>query len=440
MRFKFVTAPRSVRARCGTSPAPKIKGAIAFLLQSHEGRRFFHSRNDSVSTSPLNTGSSHGGGDVRLLDVDVLTTVVGGNRTELPFSSILLMKNSRNPWLFPKCAILAAITALASPHLAHAQFFNYAAKGDLMAGFRKPGVGTYELMVNLGNVTNFLALPPGTTISVTNFSPAQLTDAFPSYGNLQWSVFATFTGPPNSTWAGYQLNTVWFTSPRSDVNTQTTPPTRRSGSSQSFVLSEIDSIGKGAHTTSVNLGATNADNNAVLVRELASDPHSLNLGVFIANPQDSSVGDFGGNLPSTAENVTPSTFNSAVRSDLYQSVPTTFNDPNSGTSSGASYYVGYFTFNPAGTMTFTRGSSVVQAPPPPPQIVGLTRVGNTSTIFFTTTNGTYTYSLCYTNSTGLMTSVSNWSLSDTTVIGNGATNQLSDTTTDAYRFYRVSAH
>jgi hypothetical protein len=350
------------------------------------------------------------------------------------------MKKSRFPRLFSKAAFLFAITVLASVPLARAQFFNYTGKGDLLAGFRKPGVGTYELVVNLGNVTNFVALSPGTSISVTNFSPAQLTDAFPNYNNLQWSAFSTFTGPPNSTYAGYQLNTIWFTSPRGDVNTQSTPPTRRSGSSQSFVLSEIDSIGKGAHTTSVNLATTNADNNIVLVRELASDPHSLNLGVFIADPQDPTVGDFGGNLPSTAENVTPSTFNSAVRSDLYQSVPTGFSDPNSGTTSGASYYVGYFTFNPAGTMTFTRGSTVMTQTPPPSQIVALTRLGNTSTIFFTTTNGTFTYSLCYTNSTGLTSSVTNWPTLPTTLTGDGVTNQLSDTTTDANRFYRISVH
>jgi hypothetical protein len=377
-----------------------------------------------------------------LFDIDVRTTVVSGSDPQLHFPfKIIFMKNPCFSRLFAKTALVAALTALVSPHLAHAQFFNYTGKGDLMAGFRKPGIGTYELVVNLGNVTNFVALTPGTTISVTNFSPAQLTDAFSSYNNLQWSVFATFTGPPNSTYAGYQLDTVWFTSPRSDVNTQTTAPARRSASSQAFVLSEIDSIGKGAHTTSVNFATTNADNTAVLVRELSSDGHSLNLSVFLADPQDPTIGDFGGNLPSTAENTTPSTFNAAVRSDLYQSVPTGYNDPNSGTTSGASYYVGYFTLNPGGTMTFTRGSSVlVPNPPPPPQIVAITRLGNTSTVFFTTTNGTYTYGLSYTNATGLNTSVANWPSAAMTIIGNGATNQLTDTTTDPSRIYRVSVH
>jgi hypothetical protein len=343
--------------------------------------------------------------------------------------------------LVSKASLAGALAMLASADAARAQFFSYSGKGDLLAGFRKPGVGTYELVVNLGNVTNYLALTPGTTISITNFSPAQLSDAFPSYSGLNWSAFATFTGPPNSTYAGYQLDTIWYTVPRSDFNTPSTPPTRRSTSAQALVLSEIDSIGKGAHTTSVNIGSNYVDNTSMLVKELASDSHNLNLSVFISNPQDATIGDFGGNLPSTAEYTTPTPFNSAVRSDLYQSVPTGYNDPNSGTTSGAAYLVGYFTLNPAGTMTFTRGSgAVVPNPPPPPQIVGITRVGSLSTIYFTTTNGTYTYGLSYTDSTGLKTPSSNWSVSPNTVVGNGATNSLTDTTTDATRVYRVNVH
>jgi hypothetical protein len=336
-------------------------------------------------------------------------------------------------------ALAMIVTSLLAPRAAQAQFFTYTGKGDLMAGFRQPGVSSYELVVNLGNITNYLALSAGATISMTNFSASQLSDAFSSYNNLQWSVFATFTGPPNSTWAGYQLNTIWFTAPRADISSKTTSPARRSGSSQSPVLQEINSIGTGAHTTSVNLGTTNADNTPFLVRESASDPHNLNLSIFMADPQDSTVGDFGGNMPATVENTTPSAFNSAVRSDLYQSVPTGYNDPNSGTTSGAAYYVGYFTLNPNGTMSFTR-ASIATAQPPAPQIVSITRSGSTSMIYFTTTNGTFTYSLSFTNSTGLTAPVTNWPSLPTTLVGDGATNHLSDTTTDSNRFYRVWVH
>jgi hypothetical protein len=339
--------------------------------------------------------------------------------------------------LHRRCVQLAIVTVLVLPELASAQFFT-AGKGDLLGGFRKTGgnQGNYELLLNIGNITNFLAKAPGTVVPINNFSASQLTDAFPNYNNLQWSVSATFTGVPFSTWAGFQLDTIWFTLPRTTVVTQTTPPTRSSYSTQSSVVSGISSVGSGANTLSTRAGTTNTDNNALLVREPVNDPNDLST--FIEDPQNFSLGDFGGNLPSTVENTTPASFTSAVVSDLYQVVPTGYTDPNSGTTSGAAYYVGYFTLNPNGTMTFTRASTVAQ--PPAPQIVSMARSGNTSTVFFTTTNGTFTYSLYYTNSTGLTASATNWPVSSTTLIGNGLTNSLSDTTTATNRFYRIGVH
>ncbi len=331
------------------------------------------------------------------------------------------------------CLNLAILAVFALPEIAGAQNFT-AGKGDLLAGFRTPGAGSYELVVNVGSVTNFLAQPAGTVIPINNFSPSQLSDAFSSYNNLQWSVSATFTGPPNSTWSGFQLDTIWFTLPRSSPGTQTSPLARRSNSSQALVVSAINSIGIGANTLSVRIGTTNTDNNTVLVREPTGDANDYS--VFVEDPQNITLGDFGGNMPSTVENTTPASFTSAVVSDLYQSVPTGYADPNTGNTSGSAYYVGYFTLNPSGTMTFTRASA---AQPPVPRIVSITRSGSTSTIFFTTTNGP-TYTLYFTNSTGLTTSVTNWPSSPTTLVGNGLTNSLSDTTTATNRFYRVGAH
>jgi hypothetical protein len=332
-----------------------------------------------------------------------------------------------------RCLNLAVLAVSVLPEITGAQNFT-AGKGDLLAGFRTPGVGSYELVVNVGSVTNFLAQPAGTVIPINNFSPSQLSDAFSSYNNLQWSVSATFTGPPNSTWSGFQLDTIWFTLPRSSPGTQTSSLARRSNSSQALVVSAINSIGNGANTLSVKIGTTNADNNTVLVREPTGDANDYS--VFVEDPQNIILGDFGGNMPSTVENTTPASFTSAVVSDLYQSVPTGYTDPNTGATSGSAYYVGYFTLNPSGTMTFTRASA---AQPPVPRIVSITRAGSTSTIFFTTTNGP-TYTLYFTNSTGLTTSVTNWPSSPTTLVGNGLTNSLSDTTADTIRFYRVGAH
>src|SRR5262245_63602783 len=82
---------------------------------------------------------------------------------------------------------------LAFADVADAQFFT-ANKADLILGFRKTGTfqGSFELVVNIGNVVGYEALAPGTTITVSNFSPAQLSAAFSSYNNLQWSVSSAF--------------------------------------------------------------------------------------------------------------------------------------------------------------------------------------------------------------------------------------------------------
>src|ERR1044071_9271903 len=89
-----------------------------------------------------------------------------------------------------------ALGMLSFAGAAHAQFFT-ANKGDLLLGFRKTSGGTFELVVNVGSVTNFTALPPGTTVAISNFTPTQLSAAFSTYGNLQWSVGAAFAGSTN---------------------------------------------------------------------------------------------------------------------------------------------------------------------------------------------------------------------------------------------------
>src|SRR5947207_8159162 len=53
--------------------------------------------------------------------------------------------------------------------------------------------------------TNFLAMQPGTTTPIQNFTPAQLSAAFSSYNNLQWSVFGSFFG--DSSWQGFPSHT-----------------------------------------------------------------------------------------------------------------------------------------------------------------------------------------------------------------------------------------
>ncbi|HEX4265939.1 MAG TPA: hypothetical protein VH597_16515 [Verrucomicrobiae bacterium] len=96
------------------------------------------------------------------------------------------------------------------------------------------------------------------------------------------------------------------------------------------------------------------------------------------------------------------------------------------------------TFNLAANGVLTFHTNSVVTTPPPPQITSITRAGNLSTISFTTTNGSFTYKLSYTNATGLKAATSLWATSPTTVSGNGSVQSIPDTTTDTNRFYRVS--
>ena len=80
--------------------------------------------------------------------------------------------------------------------------------------------------------------------------------------------------------------------------------------------------------------------------------------------------------------------------------------------------------------------AVNMVPPPPPTIVSITRLGSTSTILFTTTNGAI-YSLYYNIDTavGLNQPVSSWSVSGSTVTGAGLVDQFSDVSTEPNRLF-----
>ena len=129
----------------------------------------------------------------------------------------------------------AALALLPGCWLAHAQYFQYTSHGDLLAGFRKPGAGNYELVVNIGNITNLLALSPGSTLALTAYSPAQLSDSFSSFGGLQWSVSATVVGAPGSTWDGFGRSTIWYTLPRQAAEVPTSAPARLSSHNQASI-------------------------------------------------------------------------------------------------------------------------------------------------------------------------------------------------------------
>jgi hypothetical protein len=372
------------------------------------------------------------------------------------------MRKYRLQWL--RWSFLLLGFADSAP-LVQAQYFNLPGNGDLVAGFRKTGAhqGTNELVVYLDNITNLLAVQMGSTITLSNLSATRLTDAFSSdYTYLQWSVFGAnfnLSSPWSTSLGNFPQSTLWYTLPRTNSSIQTTARSRFSKGAQTSIGTSMISIGRGAGSIANALpGGTNANNNAILVREPFQQAYAqFYLTAFMGDAFNSTIGDLGGSLNFNIEQITPSPFSSSVRSDLYESAPAassrpaaTYVDPISGSTTSV-YYVGYFDLSPSGVLTFTRGasSSGSNPPPPPGQVsVGVTGAGagsvsspGTNLISFLSTNGA-TYTLFFTNSSGLTTPVGNWPSLTGTVTGDGTVKSFTDiiTTNVDNRFYRIGVH
>jgi len=326
---------------------------------------------------------------------------------------------------------LALLAVLVLPELASAQVFNYnSSNGDVLAGFRKaPSIaGLYELVVDLGSVTNFLNVSAGQTITITNFTTTQLTNAFidtsssAPFANLQWSVFAACPASYPANWnsgaGAFPATTLWLTLPGTNVNTQTTPPSRQGHGAQQPIINLMSSVGGDAASPISSSLSASTNNTPTLVREPISANLAYDLTAFIGDPTlGLAIGDFGANsspLPYTVENVAPSPFTTAMRSDFYQLCPTTKVDPFN-QSTTATYFVGYFILNPNGTMTFTRAST---APPAP--VAGSV----TSSI----TNGLAPLQVIFTNTASSGGTNWVWSFGD----GNSITNTTSGNVTNTY--------
>lgn len=240
--------------------------------------------------------------------------------------------------------------------------------GDLCLGFRKTGTyqGLYEIVVDIGPATNYLKVAAGSTINVTQYSASQINpDSYANFTNLSWSVVGDT--PYDATFPAYPVNTLWVTVPRVG-GVSASGAVRASDSAQSATASEIESIWLGAVAISSMLTA-NKDNTTNCVQEPYSIANGQNYGAYMADPTIPANGTLQGFGPVNGsgslvnlENTTVAPFSTAVQSDLYQLVPNGATDPQSGTSSGGGYNVGYFQLNPDGTMTFTRASTTIAAP------------------------------------------------------------------------------
>ncbi|HEY1786643.1 MAG TPA: PKD domain-containing protein [Verrucomicrobiae bacterium] len=300
-----------------------------------------------------------------------------------------------------RCGLkLGVLALLALPELAGAQtYFNYNETGDVLAGFRKTGTAdttANEMVSDLGNVTNYLALSAGTTITITNFTAAQLTYAFANYNNLQWSAFTTFQpGGIGFTWktplGNYPNDTMWLTLPDTSLTVQTTPPSRQNTGSQANQVRPMLGVGQGAVSISGFSAESPYNTNNVIVEPESYNQYDLTAEIGDAN--NTALGDFGSGgvpLPYSVENTTPASFTSSQRSDFYQLAPSDKTDPITLQTGATPYFVGYFILNSAGTLTFTRASAVTAPAAGTIAASATNGFGPLTVVFTNTASGTIT--------------------------------------------------
>ncbi len=352
----------------------------------------------------------------------------------------------------PGGAVLALVGFLTLCETAEAQPFVYQ-NNDLCLGFRKnaPYTENYEVVVDLGQASNYVGAAIGTTMPVQGYSASQMVPgSFVTLDNLSWSVCGYYSGSGYGT--NYPANvayTLWVTVPRTDNAVQSQSASRLDWILQHNARPKIVSILSNAGFISQALGTSNEFNTASFVLESISLYPQHLLSIWMGSLNDNTMGTLndtwppsepnGGNL----ENTTPDTFNSPVRSDLYEVRPLTdaalnpITDPHTGTN-GLAYYVGYFELAPDGSMTFTREAPGTTVVPPPAPALSIVRSGNVSSITFLSTNQA-TYTLLYTNTAGLSAPSSTWPSLPGAITGNGSRQTFQDTTTDTTRVYRVQA-
>ena len=301
-----------------------------------------------------------------------------------------------------------------------ASSFTYAER-DLLLGMRQTG-GSSELVVNLGQASGFYAATPGATLLLTNLTTDLLQAAFPDLNGVNWSVVGVVKSSGD---ANYPPQSQWVTSPRTDLGTQTTPWVRQSMFALGNSATRINSIGKNAALFG-STAPTGPANTATALVEPSGD--RLSYSVFMG------AGDLNLTFQGIVENTTPSDFVTAAlsaRSDLYEIIP-----GSGATIDTPAKYLGYFELRSNGAMTFTAAGGTT--PLDSPKITSITRVDNLTTVSVQTEAGA-NYTLLAASAADLGTKIASWSVIGAPTAGNGGVVSLTDSSSDAARFYAVRA-
>jgi hypothetical protein len=320
---------------------------------------------------------------------------------------------------------LAAVAALAP--LPHALALSYNNSNlDAMLCFREASEShNLDLEVDIGPITNYLALPIGTSTNITQYTPSQLVDAVgvSNFAGVKFSVTACNRGtlPTNYPVAG---DTLWATRARLNPAAQSALYGRSGDNSLTTAGAKVFAIGSQASSYSGTQPA-GPDNTATAVGIPPGTPVS-SCEIYLGS------GNLAGTYTPAIEATAPASFTSPVVADLYENVPTGSPDPVNGNATpGQVAYIGYFTFKTDGTMTFTRSTAQ--------PVLTITQTGGVNTVSFLGFPNV-NYTLHETNSAGLTVPRSTWPALGTTGGGGGGTTNLTDSSGDPNRFYFVGAH
>jgi len=277
--------------------------------------------------------------------------------------------------------------------------FSYS-DSDLLLIFRRDGTSK-DVEFNLGTVSNYLGKASGTVIQVTNWNFNTVANNFGSLAGVKFALIATTANSD-------PVRRSWLT----DAN-DADAPTEISGSKMSALHAKIDSVGQNAQLYT----ATNSIQSYIIA------PTDLSSYTAIASQSGQvDVSTMGGSAPFQVENDlgTINHFFQLKVSNL--------------SVKPAAVQIGSFGISTNGVLTFIAGSAVT--PLQRPQIVANGRNGNQQTISFSTIAGG-NYRLRY--STVLSPDAANWTVLPAVIAGDGTTKTLTDTSSDAVRFYAVEA-
>jgi hypothetical protein len=295
--------------------------------------------------------------------------------------------------------------------------------GDVLLIFRENGFDDVEF--DLGNISQFLSQPNGTTTPVGGWDVTPVLNTFgPDLTGVSVIVLATtsktnsslsswVSGPEPDTTAYSVSPTAWESSLYSTINSLGTRP----------VIYQVPTVTSLTYPLSPGGALPSPDTNAYVFDPTAAyqiDSYDwiVSGGVSLGNatyPNTAYVASLGGKSPFLVESIIPTSF------DFWQIQPSTVQPATPDT------YVGQFSITADGTLTFVAG-------PPASSILAITQTGNVSGVSYTTVVGGH-YALVSTNTLGAP--VSQWPVVSGPIPGDGLNDTLTYTNSSATGFYQV---